>query len=521
MKRTVFVLSDNSELSSGVSEINAIQNVTITQSVNSETDIAPGSVCASMVEATLITPGGGLSLSAGDEVTVYTEDSETLEREKVGIFVSEKPTRKSANGYKITAYDRVVKLDNDLTGWLNSLEEWPYALVTFAGMVCEQCGLTFSSTDFPNSDYQIPQFIGDGINGRRLMQWVGQIAARYVYANADGNICLGWYSANSKEITAVGSNYILQGSISYEDYTVPVIDKVQIQLTGDDIGITYPEDTAGENTYRITGNYILTAESSGQLSTVVQNIYNAVKDITYTPCKVSIPANPSIHAGDIITVHDANKNTITMYVMTKTTSGQRDTLECTGNHSRESTTAKHEESFGAVNAKMLEIRKDIEGLNVKATGIQTSLENGIKSIETQVAAIDLKADGISTIVSQQQEEAEAIKTRMTQIEQNADQIALSVQQIVDNGVSKVTTEFGLTVDGSCVDIHRSGTEMHNSLDETGMYVKRGDEVMLQANKDGVVATDVTIRNYLIVGSNARFEDYGTNRTACFYIGSTS
>ena len=110
---------------------------------------------------------------------------------------------------------------------------------------------------------------------------------------------------------------------------------------------------------------------------------------------------------------------------------------------------------------------------------------------------------------------------MTQIEQSADQIALSVQQIVDNGVSKVTTEFGLTVDGSCVDIHRSGTEMHNSLDETGMYVKRGNEVMLQANKDGVVATDVTIRNYLIVGSNARFEDYGTNRTACFYIGSTS
>ena len=63
--------------------------------------------------------------------------------------------------------------------------------------------------------------------------------------------------------------------------------------------------------------------------------------------------------------------------------------------------------------------------------------------------------------------------------------------------------------------------MHNSLDETGMYVRRGDEIMLQANNKGVIATDVQVRNYLIVGDHARFENYsnGTDskRTACFWI----
>jgi len=40
---------------------------------------------------------------------------------------------------------------------------------------------------------------------------------------------------------------------------------------------------------------------------------------------------------------------------------------------------------------------------------------------------------------------------------------------------------------------------------------------LQANDKGVVAADVTVRNYLIMGSHARFEDYGAGRTACFWL----
>lgn len=110
---------------------------------------------------------------------------------------------------------------------------------------------------------------------------------------------------------------------------------------------------------------------------------------------------------------------------------------------------------------------------------------------------------------------------VSELKQNSGEISIAVQKLIDDGVNKLVTEFGLTIDGSCVDIHRSGTEMHNSLDETGMYVKRSDEVMLQANANGVIATDVSVRNYLIVGNHARFEDYsdGTDnaRTACFWI----
>ena len=41
--------------------------------------------------------------------------------------------------------------------------------------------------------------------------------------------------------------------------------------------------------------------------------------------------------------------------------------------------------------------------------------------------------------------------------------------------------------------------------------------MLKADASGVEATDVTVNNYLVIGDHARFENYPTGRTACFYI----
>ena len=59
--------------------------------------------------------------------------------------------------------------------------------------------------------------------------------------------------------------------------------------------------------------------------------------------------------------------------------------------------------------------------------------------------------------------------------------------------------------------------MKNLLDNTGMYVTRSGQTILQANDKGVEAADVTVRNYLIVGDHARFEDYAAGRTACFWL----
>jgi hypothetical protein len=63
--------------------------------------------------------------------------------------------------------------------------------------------------------------------------------------------------------------------------------------------------------------------------------------------------------------------------------------------------------------------------------------------------------------------------------------------------------------------------MKNVIDNTGMYVTRSGDEILTANHEGVNAVNLHASTYLIIGADngrSRFEDYGTNRTGCFWIG---
>lgn len=95
-----------------------------------------------------------------------------------------------------------------------------------------------------------------------------------------------------------------------------------------------------------------------------------------------------------------------------------------------------------------------------------------------------------------------------------------IDSLRKDGVEKVVTpvmNYSMSDDG--LHIQKPGEEIGNRMDHEGMEVTRGLEVMLRANKDGVLATDVIVRNFLNMGEYSRFEDYSdgtdTARTACF------
>lgn len=565
MLKTLIVLPDGTELFSGAGAANAIQSVTITECVNGAQELTLGSCCANMVEAKIITPEGGLSIAAGDEITVYRVEDDGM-RHKVGLFTTEKPTRPSANSMSITAYDRVSWLDKDLTQWLAALEGWPYALHDFAVMVCDACGLALVNESIPNGGYPVQRFSADGITGRQLMQWIGEIAGRFCRATADGDIEFAWYTPatialgayqdrvvdvtyengnlsiqeNSAQVSEedgsvdVQSEYLqitddgqgnvvltvsdillqqyyFQNGLSFEDYSVAPVEKVQLRQNEDDVGTVYPDISEEVNTYIITGNYLLTASTAEDLVPVAQVLYEHLAGVTYTPCKITIPTSLLIHAGNTVRITDRNGKSIITYVMTRTQSGQKDTLECTGSARRDSSTAVNNQSFKALSGKVLNLRTDVEGLKV---------EN--KDTTGRVASLELDVEGIRTQVSKQESTAQGLQEKLTAVAQTAESVSITVKNIQENGTSKVETEAGYTFSDDGLIISKSGEEMENRLDNTGMYVERSGEVILQADHKGVVATDVKVRNFLAIGSHSRFEDYtdGTDnrRTACFWLG---
>lgn len=562
MLKTILVLPDGSELSSGTGTENAIGSITITQWVNDAQELSVGSACANMVEAEILSPAGGLNISAGDEITVYRQE-DGMQRHKIGLFTAQKPTRPSANKLRLTAFDRMIRLDVDLSGWLAELTGWPYRAEEFARMVCSRCGLNLKNETLTNGEYKIQKFAADNLTGRTLVKWLGQIAGSFARITPDGELEFAWYaektgvsigpryipgtqlaitygdenlglksddlevggaeynlSVSSASIiaacaeenlrlTITPSNvqyYYFQNSLSYEDYTVAPVERVQIRQTEDDVGCAHPEGQEEVNTCRITGNYLLSSSNAAALEPVATHLYERLKSVSYTPCKVSIPANGHILAGDIVRIIDRNGKVMTLYVMRKTQTGQRDTLECTGSPTRDSTMEINNQKQDSLSGKVLNLRMDLEGLR---------LEN--REGEEKLAALSVNVSGIETQVRHQQKTMEGTAAQLTQIRQNAESVAISVKNIQDNGVSRVETATGYTFGADGLRIQKSGEEMANRLDNTGMYVTRSGECILQANNAGVVATDVRVRNYLMVGGHARLEEYPDQRTACFFV----
>lgn len=138
-------------------------------------------------------------------------------------------------------------------------------------------------------------------------------------------------------------------------------------------------------------------------------------------------------------------------------------------------------------------------------------------LSEKYTSVSLDVNGINAKVAQHGSSIDGLQEQTSTLQQTANGISIQVQNIIENGVDKVTTGTGYTFKEDGLRIHKSGEEIENKLDHTGMYVTRSGETILQANNAGVIATDVTVRNYLIVGSHARFEDYEGNRTACFYL----
>ena len=501
MLKNLIVLPDGTELFSGVSGVNALQSVTLTQQVNTGTELTLGSACANMLEATLLTAEGGFTIAAGMELTLYKVAEDGI-RTKVGLFTAEKPVRPSANLYKITAYDRISWLDRDLTGWVESLNGWPYSLLEFARMVCAACNLQLANDTIPNGDWQVPKFSARGISGRQLMQWVGQACGRFCRATADGEIEFAWYTPRDIILTPEGDLPVLAGQIA--DYRTAPIDKVQIHLTEQDVGAIYG---TGSNGYCVTGNYLLATEELEPLQAVAQGLYEILQDVAYTPCKVKIPANTEICPGDVLSVTDRNGVTVPVYVMKKAQTGPFETLECTGSPNRDSSTATNNVKLTALSGSVLELQMSMEGIraeNRRADGRTSSLEMTVEGLRTDVEIQNVAAADIAA--------------RMTSVEQNAEGLSVQVQSIKTDGVSKVSTATGYIFDENGMTVEKSGREIKTQITEDGMQVFKNGEAVLTANSEGVDAVDLHASTYLMVGGRSRFENYGADRTGCFWVG---
>ena len=393
MLQPILTLSSGTELKGG-SPGSAVKSLTLHTAVNAGQEFTIGSAFSDYIEAEIwADPGGSLQITAGDALTYYRQD-DAGSRTKVGVFYAEKPTRTKRNSYKVTAYDTMSKLDADFSGWLRANQaQFPKTIWQLVQLACQRAGVTLASSSLPiNGSYSVQAFYADDLTCRQIISWAAEAAGCYAHMNADGKLQFLTYTdkRSTAKITPDGagnSTAYYADSLSYEDYTVKAIEKVQIRQSDSDVGVIYPDSTTATNTYAVQGNLLLTTGTEANLKSVVQNLYNVLKNVTYTPCKVSVPSSSGLACGQIVHVKDARGREFDTYLMSATISSGKASFESVGSASRESSSAVNSQSYKNLTGKMLEIKTSVDGLEVKAsdlTGKYTDLKATVDGLSSEV-----------------------------------------------------------------------------------------------------------------------------------------
>ena len=435
MLRNKLVRSDGSIIDSSV-----IISCEFTEEVNCSTNLAFGDVTSSELSVEIRSTE---AIQQGEVLKYYMveDDVETL----IGEFITEKPTVASRASVKFSAYDNISKTEKLFSEWLIANQDaFPMTPMDLVLHACSYCDVTYAGGEFPNQNISIGAFYADGISCRQILSYVGELAGRFVRANAAGEVEFASYvekldtrvtykksyivpdhmvitdnrghvsiTTDAMSVTDDGKGHVtatienvdildidgnvilttgigipyLQGTLKYETYKTDAIARVQIKQSGDDIGVIHPVTDTG-NCYTVSQNMLLGTCSAEDVEKVAQSLYEQLRTISYVPFSVTLPRTVKIRAGDIITVQDSNGNAFASLVMKMNVTASGVTLSSTGDKSYGTTVAVAVERFSNLTGKVLELSKTVEGLTVTNKSIDgkfSALEQTVSDFKTTVS----------------------------------------------------------------------------------------------------------------------------------------
>lgn len=204
---------------------------------------------------------------------------------EMGHYIVDEPVSPGIS-IALAAYDNMILLEKayvpDIT--------YPATLGNIAKDICAQCGVILESSDFPRNSYVV-ESAPENATCREVLAAVAQLAGCFAKARANGRIAIAWYAAAS----SLTVDTLRNKSICTDDVTI----------TG--ITVSKRESTAqaGADGYRLSIiDNILLEES--KIQEAANYLASKLVGLSFRPLSVSCQSDPSIEAGDRITIKDGD-----------------------------------------------------------------------------------------------------------------------------------------------------------------------------------------------------------------------
>ena len=291
------------------------ESLTLTESLCSGDNIVWGSCEAAKLTLTVADVEDDIkgkeftaTLSIGDYSMAY------------GIYTVDSAIRQAdRRKRKITAYDRMIKFDTDVSEWYQTMypeDSTVHTVQELRDSLCDYIGVSQRFVQLPNDDLEIGKTIDpETLCGRDVLRAICEING--VFGHFDRTGALAYISLQDtgiypSETLYPGNDLFPQSdwqsaedleyykTITYEDYLIDGIDRVQIRQEEGDIGAVVG---SGSNAYVVEGNFLTYGMGSADLTKLAWSVYDLIAGKTYRPAKIVSYAMPWIEAGDGIRGH--------------------------------------------------------------------------------------------------------------------------------------------------------------------------------------------------------------------------
>ena len=433
--------------------------------------------------------------------------------------VTEVHRDENTNELSITAYDALYNTDKYTVADLGLLMTNKYTIKEFATACAALLGLPLKIENVTDDIFNLAFSNGANFDGteniRQALNAVAEATQTIYYVNSNWELTFKRLSIDAESVLTIDkAKYITLDSKTNRRLST-ITHATEL---GDNV--TASIDESGSTQF-IRDNPFL--ELRDDIATLLDNAIANVGGLTINQFNCSWRGNFLLEIGDKIELITKDNNSVFSYVLNDSITYNGGLAEATqwSYTDNDGETASNPTNLGEALKKTF-ARVDKANKQIDIVASETAANSAA------ISALQINTESINASVEKvEKASAEALEavnenistlTQKVEAQVTAEQVTLEIKKELANGSTKVETSTGFTFNEEGLNVSKSGSEMATKITEDGMTVTKNNEKVLQANNEGVKAIDLHAKTYLIVGTNSRFENYGSDRTGCFWIG---
>jgi len=394
--------------------------------------------------------------------------------------------------------------------------------------LCRHLELTPVTTTFTNSNIPVNSNpFTNGEKNRDVLKAIEKVSCSFAKIDKWNNtIDLAWLS-DTLDYTFTLDDYasLEGGKTIYGPINSLIIRNSEIEE--ENVSISDSESIAenGEHQLVITEDYFL--YDAALREAAIQTIWNKVHNLTYVDCKLTTyTGKPFFNIGNKIRVYTSENDYFDTYILKH-------------NFTFNGTFISEIES-PVLTEQQIQTKQDVSlGDKLRNTQIIVNKQEGrIESLVSKTNTIDVTVNNNYQELNGKFNDYTPV-SRTIEIENSVRSIETDTYtkteintKLTDGSVTKVMTTSG-TFDEDGMHYEKTNAPTSSTINEVGVGVKKTSDtnyVLFAGYVDDnntqysdfkgqtiVASENMLVKNYMVVGSKSRFEDY-EDGTGCFYIG---